>query len=144
VAHTLLPTTPGTAVGEIGIRSGQSYELFLRGSFGRGIEVRVDGRRLGSVKDQLAGIPMGFVPLGEVYLSPGVHTVEYVYPSADLTPGSGEALGNGEFANFARRTLLAAVVLEPLQYPPIELISVSPAEARSLCGRTLNWVEIVR
>jgi hypothetical protein len=104
----------------------------------------VDGRRLGSVKDQLAGIPMGFVPVGEVYLSPGVHTVEYVYRSGDLTPGSGETLGNGEYAREARHTLLAAVVLEPLQYPPSELISVSPAEARGLCGRPLNWVEIVR
>jgi hypothetical protein len=35
-------------------------------------------------------------------------------------------------------------VLQPLQFPPSELISVSPAEVRSLCGRPLNWVEIVR
>ena len=144
VAHALLPTSPGTAVGHLMIPSAQNYELFLRGSFGRGVEVRVDGRTLGSVKDQLAGIPMGLVPVSDVFLFPGVHTVEYEYHSADLTPGSGETLGNGKFARESHHTLLAAIVLEPLQHPPSELISVSPAEARSLCGRPLNWVEIVR
>jgi hypothetical protein len=104
----------------------------------------VDGRRLGSVKDQLAGIPMGFVPVGEVYLSAGVHEFEYTYPRSDLTPGNSETLGTGAYARDSRYTLLAAVVLQPLQFPPSELISVSPAEAWSLCGRPLNWVEIVR
>jgi hypothetical protein len=104
----------------------------------------VDGRWLGSVKDQLAGIPMGFIPVGVVYLSPGAHTVEYDYHNGDLTPGNGETLGTGKYAQYTRRTLLAAVVLEPLQYPPSELISVSPAEARRLCGRPLDWVEIVQ
>ena len=140
----MLPTSPGTAVGHLVIPSAQNYELFLRGSFGRGVEVRVDGRTLGSVKDQLAGIPMGLVPVSDVYLSAGGHTVEYEYHSADLTPGSGETLGNGKFARESHHTLLAAIVLEPLQHPPSELISVRPAEARSLCGRPLNWVEIVR
>jgi hypothetical protein len=143
-ARALVPTTPGTAVGHIAVPSSQRYELFLRGSFARGFEVRVDGRRLGSVKDQLAGIPMGFVPVGELYLRAGVHEFEYTYPHADLTPGNSETLGTGAYASDSRYTLLAAVVLQPLQFPRSELISVSPAEARSLCGRPLNWVEIVR
>jgi hypothetical protein len=143
-ARALVATTPGTAVGQIAVPSSQRYELFLRGGFGRGFEVRVDGRRLGSVKDQLAGIPMGFISVGELYLSAGVHRLEYTYPHADLTPGDGETLGTGTYARDSRNTLLAAVVLQPLQFPPSELISVPPAQARSLCGRPLNWVEIVR
>jgi hypothetical protein len=39
--------------------------------------------------------------------------------------------------------LLAGVVLQPLQHPPSELISVAAAEAGRLCGRPLDWVEIV-
>ena len=140
--QSLEPTTPGTAVGHIAVPSSQSYELFLGGGFGRGFEVRVDGRKVGTVKDQLAGFT-SFVPVAEVYLSAGVHKFEYTYPQADLTPGSGETLGAGEFAPDVRFTSLAAVVLQPLQYPRSELISVPPAEARRLCGRPLEWVELV-
>jgi hypothetical protein len=104
--------------------------------------VRVDGRQVGTVKNQLAGFP-SLVPVAEFYLSAGVHKFEYTYPQADLTPGSGETLGTGVFASDVRFTSLTAVVLQPLQYPPSELISAFPAEARRLCGRPLEWVEIV-
>ena len=50
--HTLTPTTPGTAVSHIAVASEQSYELWLGGSFGRGIEVSVDGHHLGRAKDE--------------------------------------------------------------------------------------------
>ena len=141
-SHSLQPTTPGTAVGELAIPSSQSYELFLGGGFGRGFEVRVDGGKVGTVKDQLAGFT-SFVPVADVFLTAGVHTFEFTYPQADLTPGNGETLGTGQFAANARFTSLSAIVLQPLQHPPSELIRVSPAEARRLCGRPLEWVELV-
>ena len=50
--HTLTPTTPATAVSHIAVASEQSYELWLGGSFGRGIEVSVDGHHLGRAKDE--------------------------------------------------------------------------------------------
>src|SRR5262249_704105 len=53
LSHSLGPTTPATATGQVAIPSSQSYELYLGGSFGRGLEVRVDGRKVGTVKDQL-------------------------------------------------------------------------------------------
>jgi hypothetical protein len=140
--QSLEATTPGTAVGHIAVASSQRYELFLGGGFGRGFEVRVDGHSVGTVKNQLAGFP-NLVPVAELYLSAGVHTFEYTYPQAGLAPGSGETLGTGVFAPDVRFTTLTAVVLQPLQYPPSELISASPAEARRLCGRPLEWVEIV-
>jgi hypothetical protein len=142
-SHTLTATTPGTAVGHIAIPSSQTYEMFLGGAFGRGFEVRVDGRKLGRVKDQLSGF-IAYIPVGRVYLTAGVHTFEYVYPHADLTPGNGETLGSGEFAPDGRFTSLSAVLLQPLQYPPSELISVAPSEATRLCGRPLEWVELVK
>jgi hypothetical protein len=140
--RSLQPTNPGTAVGHVAIPSSQRYELFLGGGFDRGFEVRVDGAKVGTVKDQLAGFS-SFVPVADVFLNSGVHTFEYTYPQADLTPGNGETLGTGEFAADARFTSLSAIVLQPLQYPPTELISVAPAEARRLCGRPLEWVELV-
>jgi hypothetical protein len=139
---SLEATTPGTAVGHIAIPSSQRYELFLGGSFGRGFEVRVDGRKVGRVKNELAGFT-ALVPVAEVYLTAGIHKFEYTYPHADLTPGSGETIGAGVFASDVRFTSLNAVVLQPLQFPPSELISASPAEASRLCGRPLEWVEVV-
>jgi hypothetical protein len=139
---SLEATTPGTAVGHIAVPSSQRYELFLGGGFGRGFEVRVDGRKVGRVKNELAGFT-SLVPVAEVYLTAGVHKFEYTYPNADLTPGSGETLATGKFAPDVRFTSLSSVVLQPLQFPPSELISASPAEARRLCGRPLEWVEVV-
>jgi hypothetical protein len=142
-SKSLVATTPGTAVGHIAIPSSQRYEVFLGGGFGRGFEVRVDGQKIGSVKDQLSGY-LTYSPVGVVYLTAGVHKFEYVYPHADLSPGDAETLGNGEFAPDGRFTSLSAVVLQPLDYPPSELISVAPAQARTLCERPLEWVELVR
>jgi hypothetical protein len=105
--------------------------------------VRVDGRKLGRVKDQLSGF-IAYIPVGRVYLTAGVHTFEYTYPHADLTPGNGETLGSGEFAPDGRFTSLSAVLLQPLQYPPSELISLAPSEVARLCGRPLEWVELVK
>jgi hypothetical protein len=142
--HSLVATTPGTAVGHIAVASSQRYELYLGGSFGRGFEVRVDGRKVGTVKDQLAGFTnANFIPVADLFLTAGVHRFEYTYPHADLTPGNGETLNTGEFAADVRSTSLAAVVLQPLQFPRSELISVSPGAAKSLCGRPLEWVELV-
>jgi hypothetical protein len=141
-SRSLVPTTPGTAVGHIAVNSSQTYELYLGGSFQRGFEVRVDGRNLGTVKDQITGFRT-FAHVADIYLARGVHRFEYTFPHADLTPGNSETLGvHGEFVGDVRLTSLSAVVLQP-QYPPSQLISVSPAAARSLCGRPLEWVELV-
>ena len=142
-SHSLTPTTPGTAVGHLAVPSSQRYELYLNGAFGgRGLEVRVDGRKLGTVKHQLSGF-ISSIPVAAIYLPAGVHKFEYTYPNADPTPGNGETLGTGEFAVDARFTSLASVVLQPLQYPRSELLSVSPAEVTRLCERPLDWVELV-
>jgi hypothetical protein len=130
--RALAPTSPGTAIGHIAISNPQRFELFLGGSFARGFEVHVDGRKVGTVKNELSLFRV-YVPVASLYLPAGVHTFEYTYPAASLAPGGGW--------NFY--TALDAVVLEPLQYPQRELIGVPPAEVSSLCGRPLNWVEIV-
>jgi hypothetical protein len=131
--HSLTPTTPGTAVSHIRTVSAQSYELWLGGNFARGFEVSVDGEHVGTVRNRL--IPFkGYAHVADMFLAPGVHTVGITYPHSSLAPGS----GLNEF------TFLSAIALEPQQRPPRELITVPPSQARSLCGRTLDWIEIVR
>jgi hypothetical protein len=124
----VVATSPGSALAHIAVPSNGSYELWLDGNFTRGFEVSLDGRGLGSVENELGG----WVRLGTSFLTAGMHTVALAYPQADLTPGSGENLG----------TYLSAIVLQP-QSPASELLAVSPPQATELCGRPLNWLELV-
>ena len=131
-SRTLWPNTPGTAVAQINVYGDQYYELWLGGSFSRGFELSVDGRYVGRVKDELLAIG-GYAPVADVYLTPGIHVFALTYPHSDLTPGSGDN----------QQTSLAAISLQPLSRPSTRLLTVAPAQARSLCGRSLDWIEIV-
>jgi hypothetical protein len=130
--HTLTPTSPGTAVTHIALARGEDYGLWLDGSFARGFEVSVDGRHVAQIKNELSNFP-SYVQLTSLYLKPGVHTIALTYPHAGLTPGS----GTNEF------TSLSAIALQP-QSPSSGMIEVSPRNASRLCGRTLDWIELVR
>src|SRR4029077_11802801 len=129
--HSIWPTAPGKAVSHIAVASAQTYELWLGGSFERGFEVRVDGKPAGRVKDQLSTID-GYIHLADVFLTPGVHTFSFSYPAANLAPGSA---GRG-------LTSLQAIVLQP-RTPRSALVRVAPGQASALCGRSLDWIEVV-
>jgi hypothetical protein len=129
--HALTPNRPGEAVGHIAVASAQSYELWLGGSFARGFDVAVDGHHVGRVKDELATIN-SYVHVADVSLTPGVHTFTLTYPHSDLTAGSGEN----------ELTSLSEIALQP-RSPAGQLVSVDPTQARQLCGRSLDWIEIV-
>jgi hypothetical protein len=131
-SRTLWPNTPGTAIAQINVYGNQDYKLWLGGSFSRGFEVSLDGRNVGRVKDELLSIG-GYAPVADVYLTPGIHVFALTYPHSDLTPGSGDN----------QQTSLTAISLQPLSRPSATLLTVAPAQARSLCGRSLDWVELV-
>jgi hypothetical protein len=143
--HSLYPTTPGSAISHIAVANSQTYHLWLDGSFGRGFEVSVDGSRLGTVKDELSVLG-AYVHLADVFLAAGVHTFVFTYPHSNLTPGSGDddPLPSTE-AQRGRKsfTSLSTIALEP-QSPASALISAPAGQATQLCGRALNWIELVR
>jgi hypothetical protein len=126
--RALHATTPGTALAHLSVPGTGRYGLWLAGSFTRGFDVGVDGRGSGSVENELSG----WDHLTDLSLTAGPHTFSLTYPHPDLTPGSGDNTG----------TYLSAIALEP-QSPPSELIVVSPRQATRLCGRPLNWIELV-
>jgi hypothetical protein len=127
----LVPTTPGQAVAHIRLASGQRYELWLGGSFGRGFDVSVDGVRVARIKDELS-LFSSYFHIADLYLGPEVHTLTLTFPHADLTPGSAENT----------LTSIQSIALVPLT-PPSELIGASPQQATRLCGRPLDWIELV-
>jgi hypothetical protein len=130
-AHTLTPTIPGQAISHIAVASSQRYELWLGGSFARGFEVSIDGRSVGSVSDELSAFG-GYVYIADPFLTAGIHTFALTYPPANLAPGSGDD-------SF---TSLSAIALEQNR-PRGKLITLTAQHAARLCGRPLDWIEIV-
>jgi hypothetical protein len=130
-SHLLAAVTPGVATFQITVKTAGRYELWLDGDFGRGFDVSLDGRHVGRVRNELSAIN-GYVGIVDRELGPGVHTVALTYPGDGLAPGSGDELG----------TTISAVVLQPLASEYGRLVALSPAQATSLCGQSVDWVEI--
>ena len=70
--------------------------------------------------------------MGEVELTAGSHKVELRYTAANLRPGSG---GPVYFP-------LGPLVLGR-DTADLPVTTVQPADARSLCGKSLDWVEAI-
>jgi hypothetical protein len=121
----------GVMTGVTQVPTAGRYELWLEGSISREVQVLIDHRLLGAVSYEIG--PLGqFIPVGALNLSAGPHTVSIVVPAENLGPGER-----------TRRQMLGPVVLAPA-FDPDPAEYVAPADARSLCGRRLDWVEIVR
>jgi hypothetical protein len=102
----------------------------MAGSFRGQLELWLDGRKLAGARDRL-NHPGVDTPLGEADLAPGIHDLQIRYETADLRPGSGGppfALGPLILSRFTADL--------PVRY-------VQPANARSLCGTQLDWLEAV-
>ena len=131
-AKALYLTKPYSASADFAAHTAAIYGVWVGGSFKAGVEVWVDGLRVGGRRDQL-NWPDTFSALGSVRLGPGRHTLRFRYSGPDLRPGSGGTppFGVGPLA------LSSATGDSPITY-------VRPADARSLCGKSLDWVEALR
>jgi len=116
--------TPGTAAGDVTVRGG-AYEVWVRGSFGRALDVAVDGKPAGDVKG--INTPSGWLRAGNVTLGAGRHTITLHRGGAGLAPGSD-----------ARSSLGPVVLAAP---GAARLTTVARADASRLCGRDLDWIE---
>jgi hypothetical protein len=127
---TVRPLGPGEVAGRVRVPVAGDYDLWAEGSFGRGIEVRVDGRPAGAVRGRLNG-RWSAEHVARLRLDAGVHELRLVRGGGDLRPG------NGGTARLIGPLALTPAVAEPLE-------TVAPSEWRSLCGRPLDWIEAVR
>jgi hypothetical protein len=130
----ILMRTPGTLRIAFRLPYDGTWELWLHGEVMRAIHVAVDGRPLGSLAAELDGNSLVTNPLTPLRarLSAGTHTLTITRPGVNLAPGDGGA------------ALLAGIFLIPAG-PSGEptLRTVSSDRRRSLCGRPLQWAELV-
>jgi hypothetical protein len=131
-AHSLTANTPGTAVAHIILPDAEVYRLWLGGIFTRGFHISVDGSHVGDVSNEIVDID-GYVPVARLQLPRGVHTVKITYPSAGIGPGAGDN-------NY---TSLNDIAFAPLQHQATRMLRVDPAQAKSLCGRPLDWIDVM-
>jgi hypothetical protein len=126
----VLPNGPGHASGVLSVRGGASYAVWVQGDFPRPVPVQVDGRTVGSVSG--SNTPGQWVQAASLTLGHGRHTVRVVRTGGHRYFGPGEwDIG-----------VIGAVALQ--RRVPEHLTTVPLRRWRTLCGATLDWVELVR
>jgi len=125
----LVPRGAGLARVDVSVPIAGRYGVFLQGSIRNRLHVYVEGREVGSVAQQLNGNRQ-FLYFGSVSLAAGEHEVELRLEGQNLGPGSG-----------APPEPIGPLVLSPVRNEDPPLREVAAADAQSLCGRNLDWVE---
>lgn len=126
---------PGTARVEVSVPRAGRYAVWLGGSVSGQVTIAVegprrDGRRVVVGTARYETQEDGeYIPFGQIALDPGVHTVSIDYHGGDWRPGSG-----GPPATIGPLALRR-------QTPEQQPTAVPITAARSLCGRTLDWIE---
>jgi hypothetical protein len=127
----VMPGRPGPAAGWLPVPVDGRYQVWLQGSFSQRFQVWIGGHQVGSVAYELG--PLGqFVQLGDVTLGAGEEPARIAPSGDDLAPGNG-----------GRYRLIGPLMLVR-QSPPPAPAEIDPRRARALCGRSLDWLEIVR
>jgi hypothetical protein len=132
----LLMSRPGRLEATFAVPHTGTWDLWLQGEIMPAVEVSVDGRPLASIGGQLSGVatdPDTIAPL-PVRLSAGLHRVTIARATSSLlAPGSGGS------------AILDSIFLTPHGAGGQPTLQVTPtARWRSLCGRRLEWIEVVR
>jgi hypothetical protein len=125
------PDRPGTLRLPADVSRADTYDVWEQGSFGRGVELSLDSRPIGSTRDERSFVGQ-WIRFGSRTLAAGRHTVSVRYPGGSLRPGSGQ-----------QPETLGPIALVP-RTPRSRLVSVAPARARDLCTQPLDWLEVVR
>jgi hypothetical protein len=109
------------------------YDVWLGGSFVGKLTLAIDGLALATRRHEL-NWPGQYSPMGELELAAGLHRLTLHYNGPDVHPGSG---GNPPFG-------AGPIVLSRVTSEDLPVTYVSPSRSRSLCGKTLDWIEAVR
>lgn len=122
---------PGRIQGGLRVTRPGRYALWLGGDVDRPLHVYLDGRLVGSPTRQ-SGDDGTMIGVAVVSLSAGNHSITLLRGGGDLRPDD-----NGS-------TVLDGIVFEPVGNQAATVSAVEPQAWRSLCGRTLDWLELTR
>ena len=128
----------GRATREQVIPAAGRYDFFLAGSFGRPVNVSVDGHLVGTAAYQ-ASYPAEWLLIGSRQLSAGVHGVSITRGGVSLHPG------NGDGVDLFNRSIGPLVITPARPSMPVLRYS-SVLEFQRVCrsSQPLRWVEVVR
>ena len=126
-SQDVLPSGSGTIVTSLQIPVTAPYSIWLGGAFRDRLEIEVDGTSVGSDRNEL-NHPGQYTPLGRSSSPPVAHAHAPLL-GPDLRPGSGGA----QF--FLGPVVLATTTAD------LPVTFVRPADARTLCGKSLDWIE---
>ena len=122
-------TTPGSVTTSFGVTTAGRYRVTLGGSLWGGVRITVDGAEVWSDHGRLNWTPYSN-PVTALDLAAGTHTLVVEY-SSGLLPGAGYTP-----AEIGPVVLSTTGADGPVTY-------LEPAQALSLCGQRLDWVEAV-
>jgi hypothetical protein len=131
----LLMTPHGRLDATFAVPHAGVWNLWVKGEIMPPVGVSVDGRRLPSIGGQITGVasdPNTMAPL-RVPLAAGSHRLSITRGASNpLAPGSGGS------------AILDSIFLTPVGAGGQATLHVTPAaQWRSLCGRRLEWIEVV-
>jgi hypothetical protein len=112
--------------------------MWMRGSIGRPVQVRVDGRLVKTVR-WVQSYPGLYIQLGERELGRGRHRVEVIRGGGgSILPGTGN-----EVRDANQTVLIGQVTFLPAE--PQRMETVSAEEGLDVCrdGERLDWIEVV-
>lgn len=131
-------TGSGRATREQPIPVAGRYDFFIEGSFGRPVDVSVDGHHVGTAAYQVS-YPAAWILIASRWLSAGLHRIEITRGGISLHPG------NGDGVDPFNRTIGPLVIMPARPDVPVVRYS-SVRDLRRLCesSQPLRWVEVVR
>lgn len=118
----------GIVAGKLIVPRAGHYELYIQGNLPGGVSVLLDGHAVGTA--QGTNTEDQWYPVTQVELAPGPHYILVRHAVDYLQPGNGGSAWLGPVELAAQQ--------------PERLVSVPTAKWKTLCGRTFDWVELVR
>jgi hypothetical protein len=124
------PTSAGTLTARLRSPRGGEYEFWVGGSISAGLDLKLNGESIADVR-RLLNNSGQYMSLGQGTLRPGANTVELEHSEGGWAPGVE-----------VPQAPIGPLVLRPVAGAE-RILSVVPAQSSELCGRRLDWVELV-